>query len=319
MQKYNNLAIVGSTGLVGRELFRLIKQGPLPFSSLRCFASGQNLTEEQETEILKESSFKGIDLAFFCLNSELTKKFVPLARKEKTLVIDLSSTFRMESDVPLIIPEINPEAIATHKGIIASPNCVTTLMLLPLAPLHAEFGLKRIIASTYQAASGGGKALLAQLKEESQAFLKDENLKTEYGFNLFLHDSPIGPDLYSEEEVKMLKESHKILGDSSFKVSATCVRVPVMRAHSIAINAEFKKSICLIKAASLIKKAKGVSFLENAFPTPMMAMGKDDIFVGRLRQDCSHDKAIEMWIVGDQLLKGAALNAYQIAQMLLKK
>lgn len=315
MGKYN-IAIVGATGLVGGELIKVLEKRNFPINSIKCFASPKSEGKiipyfNQRVAILTEKAFENVDIAFFCAGSKVSKEYIPYAKK--TIVIDSSSLFRMDPTVPLVIPEINPEDIKTHRGIIASPNCTTSLMLMALFPLHKAFQIKRIVAATYQAASGGGKKLMDKLLQDTKSFL-EEGMRPSYGFNLYLHDSKVDDNLYSEEEQKMVHETHKILHDTSIRVSATCVRVPILRAHSIALNVEFKKELSMQKAQELLKSAPGLIYIDS--PTPHDATEQYSVFCGRLRKDLYNPNTIDLWVVGDQLLKGAALNAVQIAETL---
>jgi aspartate-semialdehyde dehydrogenase len=231
----------------------------------------------------------------------------------------------MQPEVPLVVPEINPEALSTHKGIIANPNCSTIIMVVPLWPLHRAFGVKRVVVSTYQAASGAGAQAMAELKAETRAILEGKPFQRtviphQYAFNLFPHNSPMKENGYCEEEIKMVNETRKIFGDAEFRVTATCIRVPILRAHSESLNVEFQKPVTVEAAYEVLSKAPGVKILEdrthNRWPMPLDASSKDPVFVGRLRADLSRENTLEMWLVGDQIRKGAALNAIQIAEQL---
>jgi aspartate-semialdehyde dehydrogenase len=327
-----NIAIVGATGLVGQELLKLLEHSKININILKCFASKKSLgkiinfkDKKIKTEIVKEKCFDDIDIAFFCAGSKISKEIIHLTKNEKTIVIDLSSAFRMEQDIPLIIPEINSHTINQHRGIIASPNCTTTIMLMPIHHLHKKYKIKRIVASTYQAASGGGIKLMKKLENDTKEFINNRDFESNdpyhYGFNVFLHESALHENKYSEEELKMIYETRKILEDDSIQVTATCVRVPVMRTHSISLNIEFEKNYNFAEAYEIIKKSSNVNiiddFQKNQFATPKTATNKATTFCSRIRQDLSKKNSLEMWIVGDQLLKGAALNALQIAEKLL--
>jgi len=303
------VAVIGASGAVGSEIVRILEKRNFPMRSLRCFTRLRPLTQEALNEI---------DLAFFAAGSAVSKQWIPLANN--TLCIDSSSAFR--NSVPLIIPEINADAMNNHRGVIASPNCVATVLLMPLAPLHRQFQAKRIVMSTYQAASGAGAYLVKHLQDETLATLNGTSippiLPFPYAFNLYPHNSELTNSGYVDEEIKILDETRKILGDDSIMLSATCVRVPVLRAHSIAVNVEFRKPFTLAEATELIRSMPGVVLFEdrekNRFATPHDASNRDEIFVGRLRIDPSQPNTLEFWAVGDQLLKGAALNAVQIAE-----
>lgn len=290
------MAIVGASGAVGIELQALMQDEELILFDSKSPAS-----------------FKGIDLAFFCVGAEKAKELISQARKEGVICIDASSAYRDDPTVPLVIPEINAQALEEHPGIIASPNCTTTLMLLPLAPLHKKYGIKRIVVSTYQAVSGAGKRGIAELKEQTAASLAGESFSLEYfphpcAFNVFPHESA------EEEERKMDEETRKILDCQSIGVSARCIRVPVFRVHSQAINVEFFEPFDLRQVLQLLGNAPGIELKEN--PTPLDASGQNLVFCGNVRLDKTQKNTLEMWVVGDQLLKGAALNMVQIAQCL---
>jgi aspartate-semialdehyde dehydrogenase len=327
-----NIAIVGATGAVGQEILRLLETRAFPVNRLRCFASSRSVgktvrfkADEIILEALDEDSLKEMDLAFFAAGGAVSKEWIP---RTKCMVVDSSSAFR--ESVPLVIPEINAHALKAHRGVVASPNCAATILLMPLFPLHRQYKVKRIIASTYQAASGGGAFLLQELKRETAAFLENRpyshsgahSLPFPYAFNLYPHNSPLHPSGYVEEERKILFEMRKILEDPTIQVSATCVRVPVLRAHSISANVEFHRPFSLDAIYAAWSRTLGLKIFEdrmsNRFPTPFDATGKDDIFCGRLRIDPSQPNTLEFWAVGDQLLKGAALNAVQIAEFLVK-
>lgn len=317
-QKKKTVAVIGATGAVGAEIVRLLLERQFPMENLRLFASPKSAgttVQALPLEVLK--SLDGIDLAFFAAGSALSKEWIPNA---KCICIDSSSAFRASH--PLIIPEINPHAM---KGnLLTSPNCAATILLMPLFTLHRLFGVKRVVASTYQAASGAGAHLLRELQEETRANLEKRPyshiLPFPYAFNLYPHNSPLNPNGYVEEELKMLYETRKILEDDSIQVSATCVRVPVLRAHSVAANVEFKKPFTLEQVYDALKDVPGLKLFEdrlaNRFATPVDATGKNDVFCGRFRIDPSQPNTLEFWAVGDQLLKGAALNAVQIAEKL---
>jgi len=322
-----NIAIVGATGAVGQEILRLLQHREFPVSRLRCFASSRSVgkivhfkSEKIALEALDEHSLKEMDLAFFAAGGTVSREWIP---RTTCLVVDSSSAFR--ESAPLVIPEINAHALNTHQGVVASPNCAATILLMPLFPLHRQYKVKRIVASTFQAASGAGAHLMEELKQETEAFLESRpfshSLPFPYAFNLFPHNSLLHPSGYVEEERKMLYETRKILEDPEIQVSATCVRVPVLRAHSIAANVEFHKPFSLDAIYKAWAQVPGLKIFEdrsiNRFATPFDATGQDEVFCGRLRIDPSQPNTLEFWAVGDQLLKGAALNAVQIAEQLL--
>jgi aspartate-semialdehyde dehydrogenase len=331
------VAVVGATGAVGVELMQCLEQRRFPLSNLRLFASarsaGKTLPFKGKpvtVEELTEDSFRGVDIALFSAGGAQSKRFAPAAVRHGTVVVDNSSAFRMDPGVPLVVPEINPEALREHKGIIANPNCSTIISITPLWPIHKVNRIQRMIIATYQAASGAGAAAMEELRESTRAYLdgKEYNntvLPHPYAFNLFSHNSKIDPSNgYNEEEIKVMRETHKIYGDSSIRVAATCVRVPVLRAHSISINFECERPITPAQVRDIVKTAPGVKLVDdverNYFPMPKDASGQDPILVGRIRQDVSDPSghSIALFVAGDQLLKGAALNAVQIAELLLK-
>lgn len=310
--------MIGATGAVGSEIVRLLLEREFPLESLRLFASPKSAGKTIHSirvEVLE--NLEGIDLAFFAAGSTVSKEWIPRA---KCLCIDSSSAFR--SSYPLVIPEINAHAM--QGNLITSPNCAATILLMPLFPLHRLFKVKRIVASTYQAASGAGAHLVEQLQKETKAQLENRSypqlLPFPYAFNLYPHNSPLTPSGYVEEELKMLHETRKILEDDSIQVSATCVRVPVLRAHSVAANVEFHNPFTLIQVYEALKNVPGLKIFEerasNRFATPVDVTGKNEVFCGRFRIDPSQPNTLEFWSVGDQLLKGAALNAVQIAEHL---
>jgi aspartate-semialdehyde dehydrogenase len=332
------VAVVGATGAVGVELMQCLEQRRFPLSSLRLFASarsaGKTLPFKGKpvtVEELTEDSFRGVDIALFSAGGAQSKRFAPAAVRHGTVVVDNSSAFRMDPGVPLVVPEINPEALREHRGIIANPNCSTIISITPLWPIHKINRIQRMIVATYQAASGAGAAAMEELRESTRAYLdgreyKNTVLPHPYAFNLFSHNSKIDPSNgYNEEEIKVMRETHKIYGDSSIRVTATCVRVPVLRAHSIAINFECERPITPAQVRDIVQSAPGVKLVDdverNYFPMPKDASGQDPILVGRIRQDLSDPsgRSIALFVAGDQLLKGAALNAVQIAELLLKK
>jgi aspartate-semialdehyde dehydrogenase len=280
-------------------------------------------------EELTENSFDNVDIAFFSAGGSISKKYAPIAARAGAVVVDNSSAFRMDPKVPLVIPEINPEAIAAHDGIIANPNCSTIIAIVPLWPIHKKNRIKRLIAATYQAASGAGAAAMEELRESTRAHLEDREyantvLPHPYAFNLFSHNSKIDPATgYNEEETKMVQETKKIFGDAEIRISATCVRVPVLRAHSEALTIECERPITPAEVREILAAAPGVKLIDdpvkNYFPMPKDASGQGDVLVGRIRQDTSDPsgRSIAMFVAGDQLLKGAALNAVQIAERLV--
>lgn len=323
------VAIVGATGAVGQELLHLLEERRFPLSSLRCFASerskGESVSFQGRSiplEVLEESSLSGIDLAFFCAGASVSRQWIP---QWKGRAIDLSSAFRMEKRVPLVIPEINGHLIKKAMSLIASPNCATTLLLMPLFSLHRTLRIKRIVCATYQAASGAGARAMRALQEETRAHLEGRTspliFSTPYAFNLFPHNSPLLSSGYVEEEIKMVQEARKILEEEALSLSATCVRVPVLRAHALSANVEFQSDFSLEEVYTHLRKTPGVELFEergqNRFATPHDATGRNEILCGRLRLDSSQPRTLELWVVGDQLRKGASLNAVQIAERFL--
>ena len=330
------VAVVGATGAVGVEILACLAQRRFPLAALRLFSSARSAGKtirfqgrEIVVEELTEDSFAGIDIALFAAGGSISRKFAPIAARTGTVVIDNSSAFRMDPDVPLVVPEINPEAVAAHHGIIANPNCSTIIAITPLWPLHRRNPIRRIIAATYQAASGAGQSAMDELRDATSAYLKGESyqprvLPHPYAFNLFSHNSKIDPEtLYNEEELKMLNETRKIWGAPDIRVSATCIRVPVLRAHGIALTIECTDPVTPEEVRHLVEGAPGVRLVDdvenNYFPMPADVSGRDEILVGRIRRDISDPtgRSISLFVVGDQLLKGAALNAVQIAELLV--
>ncbi len=331
------VAIVGATGAVGVEFSRCMEERNFPVSEVRLLASARSVGkkmpfrgEELAVKELTENSFRGVNVALFSAGSGVSKSFAHHAVKAGAVVVDNSSAFRMDPAVPLVVPEVNPEAIREHKGIIAKPNCSTIIALVPLWPIHQVNPITRLIAATYQAASGAGAAAMEELRESTRAHLEDRPFEQKvlphpYAFNVFSHNSKIDADTgYNEEEMKMLRETQKIFHDPAIRVSATCVRVPVLRAHCEALTFECSRPIGADEVRTLLRHAPGVKLVDDAeknyFPMPRDASGQGDVLVGRIRQDISDPsgKSIAMFVAGDQLLKGAALNAVQIAEFLVR-
>ncbi len=330
-----HLAIAGVTGAVGQEFLSILEQREFPFDTLKMLASsrskGKKITfkgKEYIVEELTENSFEDIDIALFSAGGSRSKQFGPAAAKAGAVVVDNSSAFRMDPDVPLVIPEINPEKIKENNGIIANPNCSTIIGIVPVWPLHKANPVKRMIVSTYQAASGAGWSAMKELEDQSREILdgKAPTMKAfpyQIAFNIFNHNSSLKPNGYNEEEMKMVNETRKIFDCPDIAVTCTCIRIPVFRAHCESINLEFTEPITPDEVRDLLSTAPGVTVMDdrenNRFPMPLDATGKDDIFVGRIRQDESlaDNRGINLWVAGDQLRKGAALNAVQIAEKLL--
>ena len=327
------IGVLGATGAVGEEILHLLRERQLPVEELRLLASprsaGQQVVwgEERLTvEAVGPSSFQGLDLVLASAGGSVSKQWAPQAVASGAVVIDNSSAFRMDPEVPLVVPEVNPKAVFSHRGIIANPNCTTILLCLVLAPLEARRRIRRVVVSTYQSASGAGARAMEELQQLTRTMLDggtphSEVLPFSLAFNLFLHNSPLQANGYCEEELKMLQETRKIMGRPDLLLSATCVRVPVLRAHSEAVNIEFEAPLAADEARGLLAEARGVVLIEdhgaNRFPMPIDVTGQDPVAVGRIRQDLSHPQALELWLCGDQIRKGAALNAIQIAELLI--
>jgi aspartate-semialdehyde dehydrogenase len=327
------VAILGATGAVGAELIQLLEGRQFPIRELRLLASprsaGQAVTfqgEQLQVEVVNERSFQDVDIVLASAGGSTSQKWAPVAVSAGAVVIDNSSAFRMEPHVPLIVPEVNPAAIAQHQGIIANPNCTTILMTLAVWPLHQVQPVQRIVAATYQSASGAGARAMAEVQTQARAILDGQPPQTEIfpyplAFNLFPHNSELNQQGYCTEEMKMVQETRKIFDVPDLRVTATCVRVPVLRAHSEALNLEFAQPFSVVQARQILSQAPGVKLVEdwqaNYFPMPIEASGQDDVLVGRIRQDISHSCGLELWLSGDQIRKGAALNAVQIAELLV--
>ncbi len=334
MKKEVNIGIVGATGAVGQELIRLLLKRGFPLGELRLLASarsaGKSITQSGQTWTVQEArpeAFDGLDMAIFSAGAGISRDLAPAAAERGCVVIDNSSAFRMEEGVPLVVPEINGAEALRHKGIIANPNCSTAIALMGLFPLHREFGVKRIIASTYQAVSGSGAEGIAELDRQVRAYVEGGEAKPEVypypiAFNLLPHVDVFQDNGYTKEEMKLLNESRKILNLPDLKASATCVRVPVFRAHSIAMTAQFESVVDLDEARRAITEFAGCDLVDdpsqNRYPMPLELAEREHCAIGRLRYDTALDNALSFWVVGDQLWKGAALNAIQIAEYLVE-
>ena len=330
-----HVAVVGATGAVGVEMLRTLEARDFPVGELTLLASarsaGKQMTFRGQPFTVKEltkDAFQDIDIALFSAGGSISKEFAPAAAEQGCVVIDNSSAFRMEPDTPLVIPEINSEAAHTHRGIIANPNCSTIVTLMALAPLHRRFDLKRFIASTYQAVSGSGAGGIRELDHQIDSLSKGAPVTTEVypkqiAFNALPHVDVFLDDGYTKEEMKMLNEGRKILGLPDLVVTCTCVRIPVYRAHSVSVSAAFENAVDLGEARRAIEAFPGVRLddapEQGVYPTPLEIAGQDDCAVGRLRKDMVFDNGLAFWVVGDQLLKGAALNAVQIAEVLVNQ
>ncbi len=333
--KKPKLGIVGATGAVGQEILSLLKQRDFPCKQVKALASARSLGKELPfgdsvltVEEACPEAFDGLDMAIFSAGGDTSRELCPQAAARGCMVVDNSSAFRMDPTTPLVVPEINPEALAQNKGIIANPNCSTAVALMALAPLHKRFGLRRFFCSTYQAVSGVGTSGLVELEEQVKTLSMGEIPVPEafphpIAFNLLPHVDAFRDDGYTKEELKMRNESRKILDLPELSVSCTCVRVPVFRAHSISINAEFKKPVNVPDARNAIAEFPGVDLQDDPankiYPMPIEYSGVEPCGVGRLRVDHAFGNGLALWVVGDQLWKGAALNAIQIAEMLLEK
>lgn len=332
------VAIVGATGAVGVELLRCLEARGFPLRGLRLLASarsaGRTLPFKGEAlavEELTEASFEGVDLALFSAGSGISKRYAAAAVRAGAVVVDNSSAFRMDPDVPLVVPEVNGAALASHRGIIANPNCVAAIATVALAPLHRAHPIRRLTAATYQAASGAGAAAMEELRESTAAYLRGEPytpkvLPHPYAFNLFSHNADVDPDSgYNGEELKVVAETRRILDAGDLPIGITCIRVPVLRAHAIALNVEFDEVVTPEEARAILAAAPGLRLVDdraaNHFPMPSEASGQDDVLVGRIRRDLGDPsgRSLALFVVGDQLLKGAALNAVQIAESLLRR
>ncbi|MBN2068078.1 MAG: aspartate-semialdehyde dehydrogenase [Opitutales bacterium] len=328
------VGIVGVTGAVGQELIRLLRERQFPceiVAMASARSAGKTVTYKDETWTVVEATpdaFAGLDIAIFSAGGDISRALCPEAAKRGCIAIDNSSAFRMDADVPLIVPEINPDAADAHKGIIANPNCTTAISLMGLYPLHKEFGLTRFIASSYQATSGAGVSGMQELENQSKAYIEGKDLVVDafahqIAFNLIPHIDSFLDSGFTKEEMKMLNEARKIMDLPELKVSCTCVRVPVFRAHSVSITAEFAKPVDVARARAVIAEFPGVDVVDDpankVYPMPKDFSGKENCGVGRIRKDTAFDNGLSIWVVGDQLWKGAALNAVQIAELLQRK
>ena len=334
MSRPKHVAIVGATGAVGQELLTILAQRRFPVASLRLLASARSVGKSFDfagqgvrVEELTAESFKGVDVAFFSAGGSVSKEFADAAVTAGAVVVDNTSAFRMSDGVPLVVPEVNPEAALGHNGIIANPNCSTILMNVPIWPLHKAFGVRRLVVSTYQAVSGAGASGLAELDEQKRAWAEGRAVSPRLFphailDNLFSHNTSIDESGYNEEERKMLRETRKIFGDESLRITATCVRVPVPRAHCEAVNLEFSRPVTPEQVREVLERSPGVRIVHepetHTFPMPALATGQDDVLVGRIRQDASlpDGMGIDLFLAGDQIRKGAATNAVQCAELL---
>jgi aspartate-semialdehyde dehydrogenase len=334
MNRNPHVAIVGATGAVGIEMIQTLEKRNFPVGKLTLLASarsagkqlkfkGQDITVKE----LTKDSFVGVDIALFSAGGGISKEFAPIAARAGCVVVDNSSAFRMDDSVPLVIPEINAADVKLHKGIIANPNCTTAVTLMALYPLHQAFGVKRVFASSYQAVSGTGAQAIEELKRQVGQVVAGQPVTKEVyphqiAFNVLPQVDSFLPSGYTKEEMKMENEGRKIMHHPAFRASVTCVRVPVYRSHSVAVSAEFEKPVTVEAARAVLKQAPGLDLVDEPenkkYPMPLFTSGKDNCEVGRIRMDCALDNGLTFWVSGDQLLKGAALNAVQIAEELLK-
>ncbi len=334
MNSHPHVAVVGATGAVGIEMIKTLEKRQFPTGKLTLLASarsvGKKLTyqgKEITVQELTPSSFQGVDIALFSAGGSISKEFAPIAAKAGCVVVDNSSAFRMDDNVPLVVPEINGADVRNHKGIIANPNCTTAITLMALHPLHQAFGVTRVFASSYQAVSGTGAKAIEELENQVSQVVKGEPVTKEVyphqiAFNVLPHVDSFLDTGYTKEEMKLENEGRKIMHHPTFRASITCVRVPVYRAHSVAVTAEFLKPVDVESARQVLLKAPGLDVVDdprtNLYPLPLKVAEKYNCEVGRLRKDCALDNGLCFWVVGDQLLKGAALNAVQIAEVLIR-
>jgi aspartate-semialdehyde dehydrogenase len=332
MSKNLHVAIVGATGAVGVEMMKTLEKRNFPVGKLTLLASAKSAGKrlpfkggEVAIQELREDSFTGVDVALFSAGGSISKAFAPHATQAGAVVVDNSSAFRMEPGVPLVVPEINGGDIKGNRGIIANPNCTTAITLMALYPLHQAFGVKRVIASSYQAVSGTGAQAIEELRAQVAALAAGQPVPKkvyphQIAFNVLPHVDSFLPDGYTKEEMKMQNEGRRIMHHPEFRASVTCVRVPIYRAHSVAVSAEFEKPVTVEAARAVLAKAPGLDVVDdpatNTYPMPLHVAEQDNCQVGRLRKDCALDNGLAFWVVGDQLLKGAALNAVQIAELI---
>jgi len=334
MNKNPHVAVVGATGAVGIEMIKTLEKRNFPVGKLTLLASARSVGKKLKfrgqdvtvTELTRDS-FAGIDIALFSAGGSISREFAPIAAAAGCVVVDNSSAFRMDDSVPLVVPEINAEDVKLHKGILANPNCTTAITLVALYPLHRAFGVKRVFASSYQAVSGTGAKAIEELERQVGEVVHGKPVTREVyphqiAFNVLPHVDSFLPSGYTKEEMKMENEGRKIMHHPGFRASVTCVRVPVYRAHSVAVSAEFEKPISVEAARAILAGAPGLDVVDvpekNGYPLPLYVAGNDNCQIGRIRMDCAMDNGLCFWVSGDQLLKGAALNAVQIAEELLK-
>lgn len=328
------IAIVGATGAAGQTTLKILQERKFPVREIRCFASERSVGKTVEfagvpvrVEQVADASFKGVEIAFFSAGSAQSKAFAPAAVRSGAVVVDKSSAFRMDPEVPLVVPEINPQAAKGHKGIVASPNCTTVVTVMPLKPIHDAARIRRVVATSYQAVSGAGVNGVEELRRQTLAWAKGEPLEVRFfphqiAFNLLPHIDRFDDSGYTGEELKLVNEVRKILEAPEMKISPTTVRVPVFTAHSVALNVETEEKVTAARARELFDSFPGLRLWDdparNRYPMPIVVEGQDDCFVGRIREDLSSDRGLNFWVVGDQLRKGAATNAVQIAELLIR-
>ncbi|MCK4654130.1 MAG: aspartate-semialdehyde dehydrogenase [Candidatus Cloacimonetes bacterium] len=334
MKKYN-IGIVGATGMVGETMLRILEERNFPLNQLKLIASTKSegkvylfANKKITVETLKRDSFQDIDIALFTAGGSVSKEYAPVAVSSGAVVIDNSNAFRMDADTPLVVPEINPNKIYSHNGIIANPNCSTIQLVVALKPIYDEVGITRIIVSTYQAVSGSGRKAVDELMDQTKKYIRKDEFKPDVypyqiAFNVLPHIDVFENNGYTKEEMKIINETKKIFDDNSIKISATAVRVPVLNGHSESVYIETKRYISVEKLRKLLDKAKGVLLVDDInklqYPLPIMINNCDDVLIGRLRNDLSNINGINMWIVANNIRKGAALNAVQIAEILINR
>ena len=334
MKKYN-VAICGATGAVGETMLKVLQERNFPIRKLQLFASYKSkgkkykfLNQDIFVEELTKDSFKDTEIALFSMGAVLSKEFAPIAVENGATVIDNSSAFRMDKNVPLVVPEVNPEDVSWHNGIIANPNCSTLIMVVAINPIHKISRIKRIVTSTYQAVSGTGRKAIEELKKQSRAVLNSKEVisqvyPVQIAFNILPKIEDFLEDGYTKEEMKMVHETHKIMGDNSIRITATTVRVPVFTSHSLSVNLELESKLTKEEVRDILSKAPGLKVMDDPenliYPTTLNSSGNDLVYVGRIREDDSVENGLNLWIVSDQLRKGAATNAIQIAEILIEK
>ena len=332
--KYN-VAVAGATGAVGRKILEILEQRSFPLENLKLLASSRSAGSELDfkgvkigVEELRQDSFSGVDIALFSAGAGVSREFAPAAVKSNCVVIDNSSAFRMEPDIPLVVPEVNPNAIGDDPGIIANPNCSTIQMVVALKPIHDKFKIKRVVVSTYQSVSGSGQKAIEELKKQALELLNGKEVipkvyPHQIAFNCLPHIDKFLKNGYTKEEMKMVNETRKIMGDDSIQVSPTTVRVPVIYSHSEALNVETEGPITASAVRELLTSQTGVCVIDdpekNAYPLATVGEDRDEVFVGRIRDDITRERAVNFWVVSDNLRKGAALNAVQIAELLISR